>query len=108
MLNIFMYYTPPTILILLTCCIPSHKHVFTSKVENSVIGLDKQKKISVKLQIISYPSVLTYVLGAQKNRLIEKVILSTQHMFGLRNKKIKFPLRTLNESPVVWILIRRL
>ena len=28
----------------------------------------------------SYPSVLTYVLGAQKNRLIETVLLSTHNI----------------------------
>ena len=36
--------------------------------------------------IFSYPSVLTYVLGAQKNRLVEY----PQYMFWLRNKKIIF------------------
>ena len=47
------------------------------------IGLDKQNFSRVKLSIISYPSVLTYVLGAQKNRLIETVLLSTHNIcFG--------------------------
>ena len=33
--------------------------------------------------VFSYPSVLSYVLGAQKNRLIETVLLSTQNIcFG--------------------------
>ena len=40
------------------------------------IGLDKQK-FSNEIVNISYPSVLTYVLGVQKNRLIETVLLST-------------------------------
>ena len=40
------------------------------------IGLD-----SIKLWIFSYPSVLTYVLGAQKNRLIETVLLSTHNIY---------------------------
>ena len=37
-------------------------------------------------------SVLTnmYVLGAQKNRLIEIVLLSRHNMFLLRNKKNNF------------------
>ena len=36
-----------------------------------------------KIEIFSYPSVLTYVLGAQKNRLIETVLLSTHNIcFG--------------------------
>ena len=38
---------------------------------NNIIGLDKQKNFSVKLLIFSYLSDLTYVLGAQKNRLFE-------------------------------------
>ena len=45
--------------------------------------------------MISYPSVLTYVLGAQKNRLIETVLLSTHNIFWLRNKKINFLVGTL-------------
>ena len=41
------------------------------------------KILSVKLSIFSYPSVLTYVLGAQKNHLIETVLLSTHNIgFG--------------------------
>ena len=42
------------------------------------------------VNIFIYPSVLTYVLGAQKNRPIETVLLSTDNMFWLRNKKIIF------------------
>ena len=56
--------------------------------------------LSIKLSIFSYPSVLTYVLGANKNRLIETVLLSTHNMFWLRNKKISFLLHTLDLSPV--------
>ena len=42
-----------------------------------------RKILSVKLYIFSYPSVLTYVLGAQKNRHIETVLLSTHSIcFG--------------------------
>ena len=52
------------------------------------IGLDKQ--------LFSYPSILSYVLGAQKNRLIETVLLSTHIiMFWMRNKKINFFVCTL-------------
>ena len=41
------------------------------------------KNFSVKMLIFSYPSVLTYVLGAQKNRLIETVLLCTHNIcFG--------------------------
>ena len=36
------------------------------------------------MKILSYPSVLTFVLGAQKNRLIEKVLFEyPQHMFSI-------------------------
>ena len=39
--------------------------------------------LSIKLSIFSYPSVLTIVLGAQKNRLIETVLLSAHNIsFG--------------------------
>ena len=41
------------------------------------------KKKYLKLRIFSYPSVLTFVLNAQKNRLIETVLLSTHNIcFG--------------------------
>ena len=40
--------------------------------------------------IFSYPSVLKYVLGAQKNRLIETVLLSTHNIcFGWEARKLK-------------------
>ena len=54
-----------------------------------VTGFDK-KKMHKKVLIFSYPLILTYVLGAQKNRLIETVLLSTHNMFWLRNKKNNF------------------
>ena len=37
-----------------------------------------------------YPSILTCVLGAQRNCLVETVLLSTHNMFFIRNKKIIF------------------
>ena len=41
--------------------------------------------------IFSYPPVLTYVLGAQKNRLIETVLLSTHNIrFGREIGKMFF------------------
>ena len=48
------------------------------------LALVLMKKIfGYKLSIFSYPSVLTYVLGAQKNHLFETVLLSTHHIcFG--------------------------
>ena len=45
----------------------------------------------LKMLIFSYPSVLTYVLGSQKNRLIETVLLSTHNIgFGLEIRKLFF------------------
>ena len=35
----------------------------------------------IKSRLFSYPSVLTYVLGAQKNCLIETVLLSTNNIY---------------------------
>ena len=52
-----------------------------SPVHSIFIGLNEQKISAEKLQIFSYPSVLTYVLGAQKNRVIETVLLSTHNIF---------------------------
>ena len=47
--------------------------------------------------ILSIP----YVLGTQKNRLLENVSFEyPQHRFWLRNKMIFFLLRILNLSPV--------
>ena len=43
------------------------------------IGPVKQQK-SVKLRLFSYPSVKSCVLGAQKNRLDETVLLSTHNI----------------------------
>ena len=55
------------------------------------IAQDKTTFLSINLSIFSYPSVLTYVLGAQKNRLIETVLLSTYNIrFGLEIRKLIF------------------
>ena len=52
--------------------------------------LDKQI-LNVKLYIFSYPSVITYVLGAQKNHLNEMVLLSTYNIcFGREIRKLIF------------------
>ena len=46
-------------------------------------GLDKENFMSVQLQFISYRSILTFVMGAQTNRLIDTVRLSTHNIcFG--------------------------
>ena len=50
-----------------------------------------KKNLSVELRLFSYPLVLTCVLGAQKNRLIETVLLSTDNIcFGRVITKINF------------------
>ena len=45
----------------------------------SITGLDKQN-FQRKIIIFPYQSVLTYVLGAQKNCLIETVLLSKHNI----------------------------
>ena len=50
----------------------------------------KQKIFSLELWFFSYPSVKACLLGAQKNRLIETVLLSTHNIcFGWEIKKFK-------------------
>ena len=59
-------------------------------------GLDKQN-FQRENANFSYPSVLTYVFGAQKNRLTETVLLSTQNIyFGweIRNLNFRYALLT--------------
>ena len=49
------------------------------------------KCLSIKLWIISFPLVLTFVLGTQKNSLIETVLLSTHNIcVGWELRKIIF------------------
>ena len=43
-------------------------------------GLQLNKYLAVKLLIFSYPSVLRFALGAQQNRLMESVLLSTHNI----------------------------
>ena len=53
--------------------------------------------MSVKLKQFSYPSIQTCVLGAQKNRLIETVLLSTHNLcFGWEIMKIYFQYELLS------------
>ena len=48
-----------------------------------IMCLLPRSNVSMKLSIFSKPSVLTFVLGAQENRLIETVLLSTHNIcFG--------------------------
>ena len=67
------------------------------------------------MQIFYYPSVLTYVLDAQKNRLIETVLLSNHNIcFGLEIRKLFFWYALLTKglpvaynhktNKVIWLL----
>ena len=51
-----------------------------TKIDHLLIGLDKQKKNRHNMLIFSYPYFLAYVLGAQKNCIIERVLLSTNNI----------------------------
>ena len=54
--------------------------------------------------IFSYPSVLTYVLGAQKNRLIEMVLLNTHHIyFGWEIRKLNFVTEECGNSKIFYL-----
>ena len=55
------------------------------------------------MQISSYPSVLTNVLGAQKNRLVETVLLSSHNIcFGWEiRKKIRIVKLQISSYPSV-------
>ena len=44
-----------------------------------LVSPGRQKKWSVKLLIFSCPSILTFVMGAQKNPLVETIMLSTHN-----------------------------
>ena len=59
--------------------IRSVSHACTGFVEAS--GQNRQIFTALKwVCMVSYPSVLTFVLGAQKNRLNETVLLSTHNI----------------------------
>ena len=48
------------------------------------------------MRLFIYPSVKSCVLGAQKNRLIETVLLSTHNIcFGWEIKKISYDVETV-------------
>ena len=64
-------------------------------------GLGKPKKCRLEVQLFSYPSIQTHVLGAQKNRLIETVHLSTHNIcFGQEIRKIFFDYSLLS---IIWL-----
>ena len=66
-----LYLLKPSSLIWHLC------HIFSCSITHS------QQKISAEIVNILLPIILAYVLGAQKNRLIETVLLSTLNIcFG--------------------------
>ena len=84
--------------------------VFEYSTLSRFIGFDKhifERKIVSIFLAISFNTCFgcSYVLGAQKNGLIETVLLSThKHMFCLRNKKVIVLVRTLNLRPDSFIV----
>ena len=86
---------------------PPGSHVFQQiKFISAIFVCPQQVYINKKFQrevvFFSYPSILTYVLGAQKNRLIETVLLSTHNIcFGweIRKLNLRYALLTKVLSP---------
>ena len=58
------------------------RDIITQQLNSEIPSQVRYKKniLSIKLSIFPYPSVLSYVLGSQKNRLIETVLLSTHNI----------------------------
>ena len=52
------------------------------------IGTVKQNVSLVKLQLLSYPAIVTYVLGAEKNRLIEIFLVPTTYVLVKKFEKL--------------------
>ena len=48
--------------------------------EPEIKGPDKDSFCTYKMHLFPYPSIPTCVLGAQKNRLVETVLLSTHNI----------------------------
>ena len=68
------------------------------------VYMQRSKIFERKIATIFYLSVLTYVLGVQKNHLIETVLLSTTTYVLVEKKKIFFV--TLNYLKAFYICIR--
>ena len=69
-------------------------------------GLDKGKKVQRKIVKNFLPLILAYVLGAQKNRLIETVLLSTHNIcFGREIRKLFFWYALLTKALFVYSYI---
>ena len=66
------------------------KKLFISKQTNKTHRAKNKQFLSVKLRIIPYPLVLTFVLGAQKNRLIETILLITHNICLVDEYENKF------------------
>ena len=63
--------------------------------------------MSIKLLLFSYLSIKTCVLGAQKNRLIETVLLSTHNIcFEWEIKQIVFQYTLLSGGLLCWLVYK--
>ena len=66
-------------------------------------GLDSKNKLSIQMLIISYLIVLPFVYGAQKNRLIETLFLSTSNIcFSWKIRKLIFIFTPLSGGLALW------
>ena len=75
-----------------------YKHKWCSA-EVRVTGLDKQKKKQRKIVNIFLPITFKYILDAQKNRLIETVLLSAHNIcFGCEARKLNFRYALLTKA----------
>ena len=73
------------------------------KKETNLQKWKQTKNLSVKLWIFSYWAVSTFVLGAQKNRLNETVLLSTHNIyFGWEIKILKKKRQTFKNEMHKW------
>ena len=83
----------------LSSCTPHVKYINVQIQQDLIIGLDKQKN-QRKNVIIFLPISFNICFGCSKEPSHwDGSFEYPQHMFWLRNKKIKFPLRILNLSP---------
>ena len=87
------------------------KSSYIYKIERKTHRFRYTKIVSVKLSIFYYPSILTDVLGAQKNHLIliETVLLSTHNIcLGWIIRKINFRYTLLTKVLLTYTFLRHL
>ena len=78
----------------------SNINITVSKIQQAI------RYVCVIKHSFSYFSTTTYVVGTQKNRLIETVLLSTpKHMFKLTVKKMVLPVNVRISVPMIIIML---